>query len=142
MPKAVGSEALVGQKTSGNRNRLEEEVLNNVETDAEGIVEPRRIVGAFMTEVKNRLDTSGLSRDEPERILEEEDEIEPVPTAAMVGKKTNIIRGLGRRKGSKNKATARRLLFSQGLTEAEDMMELVDGPVMTMGLWRTGECRN
>ena len=37
--------------------------------------------------MKNRLDTGGLRRDEPERIVEEEEEekIEPVPTAAMTG---------------------------------------------------------
>ena len=80
----------MGQKTAGRRNVLEEEVLKNVETDAEGIVEPRRSVGAFMAEVKKRLDMSGLSRDEPERIVDEADEIGPVPTVAMVDQKTNI----------------------------------------------------
>ena len=84
----VGSEALMGQKTSVNQIRLGEEVLKNVKTEAEGIVEPRRSFGAFMAEVKKRFDTVGLTRDDPEWILEEEeDEIETVPVVAMTGEK-------------------------------------------------------
>ena len=42
-------------------------------------------------------------------------------------RKTNIKKRRGRPKGSKNKATARRLFFSQGHAKTEDMIELVDG---------------
>ena len=52
VPKLVGSEAFVGEKTDGNLNGLEEEVVKNVEAVSEGIVEPRRSVGAFMAEMK------------------------------------------------------------------------------------------
>ena len=41
---AVGSESLVGQKSSVNRNRSGEKVLQDVETEAEGIVQPSRSV--------------------------------------------------------------------------------------------------
>ena len=70
---------------------------------------------------------SGTSQGEPERIEDEEDEIGPVPAVVLAEQKTSIKKRRGRPKGSKNKATARRLFFSQGLAETEDMMELVDG---------------
>ena len=41
--------------------------MQNVETEAEGIVQPRRCVGDFIVEVNRRLDMDILSRYEPER---------------------------------------------------------------------------
>ena len=115
VPKPVGSEAVLGEKNVGNRNGLEEEMVGNVEADSGGIVEPKRSVGAFMAEVKKRLDMAGTSGGEPERIEDEEDEIGPVPAVVLAEQKASMKKRRGRPKGSKNKATARRLFFSQEL---------------------------
>ena len=40
------------QKKDGNGNGLKEEVMKNIEPDAEGIVQERRTIVAFMEEVK------------------------------------------------------------------------------------------